>query len=190
MTGPILALTLAYTAVAALLLSLNLATRFSAAVKVAAIVVVSGLYAGTWNGLQGLLGWASPAPLPEAFRVLWITVDEPDKSQSGPGAIYFWVRELDSAGLPTGVPRAHQIAWDEESAEAAQEGLERMGEGELLNGRMSRNTVTEEPVRPDSGADYAGQQSITGDGGQSPEFEFIRVPPPTLPPKGLPINSG
>lgn len=186
MSGPILALTLAYTAIAALLLNLNLATRFSPWVKVAAIVVVSGLYAGTWSGFQGLLGWASPDPLPEDFRVLWITMDEPDKATGGQGTIYFWVRELDEAGLPTGVPRAHQISWNEDSAEAAQEALDRMDDGELLNGRMSRNVVAEAPVAPEEGADYAGERSITGNGGVRPDFEFIRVPPPSLPPKSLP----
>ncbi|MDH3641460.1 MAG: hypothetical protein OES38_05155 [Gammaproteobacteria bacterium] len=185
MIGPILVLTLAFAATAALLLNLNLATRYSRVVKGAAIIVVSVLYAGSWYGYQGLLGWASPDPLPETFRVLWITMDEPDKATDGPGAIYFWVRELDEAGLPVGVPRAHRIAWNEESAEAAQEALERMEDGELLNGRMSRNMVAEDQTRAEDGADYAGDPSISGDGGLLPEFEFTRVPPPSLPAKQL-----
>jgi hypothetical protein len=171
------------------LLNLNLATRFSPWLKGAAIVVVSGLYVGSWFGYQGLLGWASPDPLPEDFRVMWITMDEPDKATGEAGTIYFWVRELDEAGLPMGAPRAHQITWDEESAEAAQQALDRMDEGELLNGRMSRNVVEDEPVAAEEGADYAGEQSVAGDGGQQPDFEFIRVPPPTLPAKGLPADS-
>ena len=50
-----------------------------------------------------------------------------------------WVRSLDEAGLAYGVPRAHSIPWSEEAAEAAQEALENLEEGELLNGRMSRD---------------------------------------------------
>lgn len=186
MTGPILMLTLAYAAVAALLLNLNLATRYSGWLKVSAIVVVSALYGFTWAGYQGLLGWASPDPLPAEFRVLWITMDEPDKATGEDGAIYFWVRELDEAGLPAGAPRAHRIRWDEEAAEAAQQALDRIDGGELLNGRLSRNVVAEAAETRPAGADYAGDPTAGGGGATRPEFEFFRVPPPSLPPKGLP----
>ena len=70
-------------------------------------------------------------------RVLWITIEEPDKAQKEPGSIAMWVRSLDEAGLAYGVPRAHSIPWSEEAAEAAQEALENLEE--LLNGRMSRD---------------------------------------------------
>jgi hypothetical protein len=182
MNGPILALTLAYTAIAALLLNLNLSTRFSPWLKTAGIIVVSALYAGSWYGYQGLRGWASPDPLPENFRVLWITMDEPDKAAGGPGTIYFWVRELDAAGLPSGVPRAHRVRWNESSAEAAQHALERMDDGELLNGRTGPDAA--DTLRAGSESAYAAQASIA-EGDRRPEFEFFRVPAPTLPPKNL-----
>lgn len=185
MIFPILILTLSFVAVAALLLSLNLATGYSAWIKVAAVVIVTALYGGTWFAYQDLLGWASPAPLPEKFRVHWITMDDPDKVTGEPGTIYFWVRELDSADLPVGAPRVHRIPWDEDSAEAAQQALEQLEEGELLNGRRSRNLVSEEE-ESEMGADYAGDRAISGEGGQQPSFEFIRVPPPSLPAKLAP----
>ncbi|MCZ6710325.1 MAG: hypothetical protein O7B25_08180 [Gammaproteobacteria bacterium] len=184
MNGPILALTLAYTAIAALLLNFNLSTRYNPWLKAAAIIVVSALYAGTWYGYQGLLGWASPDPLPENFRVLWITMDEPDKATGGPGTIYFWVRELDAAGLPTGVPRAHRVNWNEASAEAAQHALERMDEGELLNGRTRPAIAADDLDRSKRGPDYAGEASIA-ERDRQPQFEFTRVPAPTLPAKTL-----
>ena len=111
MTGAVVLLSIAYAAVAALLLNLNLATRYAWWVKGAAIVLVSGLYAGSWSGLSGLMGWATVATMPEDFRVLWIAMDEPDKATKEPGFIYFWVRELDEAGLPVGEPRAHRVVW-------------------------------------------------------------------------------
>ena len=55
MTTVIVILSLAYAAVAALLLNLNLATQWSGAVKTGAIVLVSGLYVGAWQGHQDLL---------------------------------------------------------------------------------------------------------------------------------------
>lgn len=184
MTGPVLLLSLAYAAVAALLLSLNVATRYAFWIKAGAIVLVTGLYAGTWFSLGGLLGWATAEPMPEEFRVLWISMDEPDKSARTPGDIYFWVRELDEAGLPIGAPRAHKLPWSEASAEAAEAAMEQIEEGELLNGRLGRGLVADaEPENPETG--YAGEDSVTGNGGERPAFEFIRVPPPALPPKSV-----
>lgn len=185
MTELILGLTLAYVAVAALLLNLNLATSWPVWVKGTAIVLVTALYASVWYGYQGLLGWATPTSLPEEFRVHWITLDDRDKETGEPGAIYYWVRELDDAGLPIGEPRAHKIPWDVESAEAAEEALARMDEGELLNGRLNRGTLTQEDTI-EEGPDYAGDLSVSGDGGLRPTFEFTRVIPPALPPKALP----
>ncbi len=185
MTGLILILTLAYVAIAGLLLNLNLATGIAGWIKTAAIVLVTTLYAGVWFGYQDLLGWATPDSLPEEFRVHWITLDDPDKVTGEPGAIYFWVRELDDAGFPIGAPRAHRIPWDEESAEAAEEALAQMDEGELLNGHISKGALDEESSVIE-GADYAGDRTISGDGGDRPTFEFSRVPPPSLPPKTAP----
>ncbi len=180
-----LILTLAYAALAALLLNLNLATRFSPLIKTLMILVVSGFYVGAWQGHRALMGWATAAPLPEQFRVHWITIDEPDKSDGAPGGIFFWVRRIDDAGLPMGEPRAHRVEWTEENAQAAEEALARMDEGELLNGRMSRSAVEDEaPTRASD--DYAGDPGAAGGEGAAPTFEFVRVPPPALPPKATP----
>ena len=185
MTEAIVLLSLAYAATAGLLLNLNLATKYALWIKGLSIVVVTGLYVGSWAGYHGITGWATSEPMPDEFRVLWITMDEPDKVTGEPGAIFFWVRELDEAGLPMGEPRAHTVAWSEDSAEAAEEALEQMEEGQLLNGRLGRNVVTERDAS-EAGLEYAGEQSVTGQGGERPNFEFIRVPPPALPPKSIP----
>ena len=63
MTASVLWLTLAYVAVAALLLNFNLKTRYAMGLKAAAIVVVSLLYFGAWHGSRGLMGWPRPDPL-------------------------------------------------------------------------------------------------------------------------------
>jgi len=177
-----LALSLAYTAVAALLLTLNLATPYARWVKVSAIAGVTVLYAATWLSLGGLMGWASPDPMPESFRVLWITTDEPDKAGDNPGTIYFWVRALDEAGLPVGAPRAHRVPWSEATAEAAEAAMAQIEEGELLNGRIGRGLVSESERKTEESG-YAGDDAVTGGGGERPEFEFTRVPPAALPPK-------
>lgn len=184
MTTLVLVLSLAYAAVAALLLTLNLGTRFAPWIKGAAIVMVSVLYGVTWISLGGLMGWASPDPMPEQFRVLWISTDEPDKASGADGTIYFWIRALDEAGLPVGPPRAHRLPWSESAAEAAEQAMAAIEEGELLNGRLGRGVVSESEKPPEE-AGYAGEDSVTGGDGDRPLFEFVRVPPPALPAKAV-----
>ncbi len=184
MNTSIILLSIAYAAVAALLLSLNLATRYSPAVKATAIALVTGLYGFSWFGLNGVMGWATPAAMPDDFRVLWIAMDEPDKTTQEPGFIYFWVRALDEAGLPIGAPRAHRVQWSEASAEAAQAALAQIEEGDLLNGSLGRSLVGEQS-ETESATQYAGTQVVSGNGGERPNFEFVRVPPPALPAKAI-----
>ena len=175
----ILLLTLAYVGVAALLLNLNLASRYGALVKTGSIVLVSGLYAATWFGHRALSGWASPEPVPERFRVHWIVIEDPDKSGARAGALYFWVRELDAAGVPAGPPRAHELPWSKAGAKASQRALERLAAGERLNGKVVTR-VEEVSTSEDTALSAVPPE-------ESVRFEFSRVPPPALPPKGLPV---
>ncbi len=185
MIAAVVGLALAYAALVALLANLNLRTRLPRTVKAGAIVAVTGLYVVAWQAHQGLLGWATPESLPDRFRLHWVTVDEPDKVSGGAGAIYFWVRELDAAGLAEGEPRAFRIPWDEATAEEAAEALARLQEGEPLNGFLSRQALAPQAEAEIEGADYGSgfDSAVSGD---RPRFEFSRVPPPALPPKATP----
>ena len=185
MIGAVIGLALAYAALVALLANLNLRTRLPRAVKAGAILAVTGLYVAAWQAHKGLLGWATPEALPDQFRLHWVTVDEPDKASGGAGAIYFWVRELDAAGLAHGPPRAFRIPWDEATAEEAQEALTRLQEGEPLNGFLSRQTLDPDAEGEVEGADYGGGFDAAT-AGERPHFEFSRVPPPALPAKSAP----
>lgn len=178
MTIGILLLTLAYVGVAALLLNLNLATRHGVLVKSGSIVLVTGLYAATWYGHRALSGWASPEPVPDRFRVHWIVIEDPDKSGDRAGALYFWLRELDEAGVPAGPPRAHELPWSKAGAKASQRALERLVAGERLNGKVVSR------VEGVSASEDASLPAVPP--AESVGFEFSRVPPPALPPKGLP----
>ena len=84
-----------------------------------------------------------------------------------------------------GAPRAHRIIWSEDAADAAEEALKQIEEGELLNGRLSHNLVSQQK-EVEEGVEYAGDPSVSGTGGERPNFEFVRVPPPALPPKSVP----
>ncbi len=188
MTASVLWLTLAYVAVAALLLNLNLKTRYAMGLKAAAIVVVSLLYFGAWHGSRGLMGWPSPDPMPERFRVLWIAMEDPDKTSGAPGSIYYWVRALDPAGIAVGPPRAHAIPWSEEEAESAQAALDRMQEGERLDGQRSRRPLASPEQAPPADDEAWGTRGSTSPSDRRPLFEFIPVAPPALPAKEDPPN--
>lgn len=187
MTVPVLLLTAAYVAVAALLLNLSLASPHSRIIKLVAIVLVTTLYLGTWHGLFGMLGWPSPRGLPEQFRVLWIEVDDPDKQGGDPGAIYLWVRDVDEQGRVVGRPRAYGMPWSKPIADSAQTALSELTNGVLLNGSLSE--ATEEP----SETEGEGTTNTAADGPILPNpeeervpFEFRPVERPVLPPKGRP----
>ena len=180
------ALSLAYALIVALLLNLGLASRWGLAVKLGAVVVASGFYIIAFEGHKQLMGWATSAAMPEQFRLHWITMEEPDKASRSPGSIFFWISELDAAGLVASEPRAHRLPWDEATAQAAEEALAALNEGEPLNGFLSRGAITAEDGPNGQGRNAAAPPNPSGNDGHQPSFEFRRVPPPTLPPKPPP----
>ncbi len=185
MTSGVVLLALAYAGVAALLLTVLASGIGGLLPRVAVIVVVSGFYIGTWYGYQAMTGWATTGPLPQEFRLLWVNIEEHPRSSSDEGYIYYWVRELDEAGLAKGPPRAHRIAWSELAAETAEQALGALESGEQLNGRLSRNLLSQgaPEQQGDAGVDFSGQQSVSGAGGGEPAIRFVPVPPPSLPAK-------
>jgi hypothetical protein len=185
-TPVIVALSLAYAGIAALLLNLNLSSQYNTVLKTLAIVVVTGFYIVAWQGHQRLLGWATSSDFPAEFRVHWITIDEPDKATGEAGTIYFWLRELDEAGIAVGEPRAHRVSWDEKTAEEVQQAMAALEEGELLNGRMNRQVMAPETEIPEQTEVYDDAPTVSGSSGERPLFEFARVPPPALPAKPTP----
>ena len=174
-------LTLAYAAVAALLLNLGLESRWSLRVKLGAVVVVSLLYYGTYVGLRSMQGWPTGDPPPEEFRLHWVAIDEPDKASGAAGAIYLWLRDLDDAGSPTGPPRAHVRSYDPETAQAAAEALALLEGGKPVNGRVNFSAENSAELTDDSGYDESNRREIEAEGRS--HFEFRQVPPPDLPPK-------
>ncbi len=180
------ALSLAYAIIVALLLNLGLASRWGLAVKLGAIVVASGFYVAAFEGHKQLMGWATSAVMPERFRLHWITIEEPDKASRSPGGIFFWISELDAAGLAAGEPRAHRLPWDAATAQAAEDALAALNEGEPLNGFISRGAIDAAEDADGRGENVGGSANPSGDDGARPSFEFRRVPPPALPPKPPP----
>ena len=178
--GPVVwLLTLAYVAVAALLLNLNLATPRRGAIKATAIVLVTALYVGAWHGHKALLGWASDDALPERFRLHYATVEDPDKVSRTPGTIYLWVSSLDgAAGMRE--PRAYRITWDADTARAVLDALAEIERGVAMEGRATALSETGRGrmVEP-------ADRVRIGDDAEIPagKIDFQPVPTPPLPPK-------
>lgn len=172
-----------YAVIAALLVALCVSLPGRMALKVALIALVTAFYGLTWIGHQNTLGWPTSDQMPDQFRVLWITIDEPNKVTREHGGIYFWVRELDEAGIPYGIPRAYHVPFTAEAAEEAQSALGKMEEGKVMNGTPSRNLVRDKERPEPQGIEYEGTDRLAGDDGFRPMFELIEVAPPTLPPK-------
>lgn len=172
-------LTLAYVAVAALLLNLNLATPRRGATKVAAIALVTALYVGAWHGHKALLGWASNDALPERFRLHYATVEDPDKASRTPGTIYLWVSSLDGPAARR-EPRAYRITWDAETARTVLDALAEVERGVAMEGSTTALSETAR-VRPVEPAERV--QVDDGAGGPPGRIDFRPVPTPSLPPK-------
>jgi hypothetical protein len=105
----IVGLSVAYVALAALLLVVVLRVRAPWPVKLAAVVVTSAFYCVAFFRVEGLLGWSAAGPLPPQFQLLWARVVDPNPLDRDPGAVHVWVEELDAANIPIGQPRAYRL---------------------------------------------------------------------------------
>lgn len=188
MTAGLILLLAAYAAGVALLLNLNLRSPWPRRVKLGAVILAIGFYIVAFEGHKRLLGWATPAPMPEQFRLHWIRVDEPDKPKGAAGGIFFWISELDAAGLAIGEPRAHRLPWDLATAQAAQEALKALQEGEPLNGYPTHTAAAAKTEAGEPAPSGASAPSPADDG-LRPQFEFRRAPPPKLPAKPSPAEA-
>jgi hypothetical protein len=176
-----------YVLLAALVLNLTVSGGWPTFAKIGAIVVVTACYWLSYTGFRATEGWPTRNSLPTDFRLHWVTVEEPDKVTSSEGAIYFWVTMLDTEGRPAGPPRAHRLPFDAETSAAAEAALNRLNEGEPLNGYLSRQLMdpTDAVDNTEDRRITQGELSLT-DGGAQFRLEFREVPLPDLPAKTLP----
>ncbi len=109
---------LLYVAIAVLLLSMNLTSRWRWWVKAAAIIVTGGFFVGSYFALVALLGWPSTDDPPPRFALLSTRVVEPDRITGAAGAIYLWLEEIDENNIPSGKPRSYGLAYTQDFANA------------------------------------------------------------------------
>ena len=180
-----LGLLAAYVLIAVLVLIALRQQGLPPSVKLGLAGITCLFYFVTWFGIEKLLGQPSPSPLPSEFRVIWIHIDEPD--QDNQGGIYYWLRSLDSSGMPSGPPRAYQRPYSIPEAIAAEAANQKLQDGELLNGRQSRAAISSSANKE---KDTSGNQATDGTPQDTAAlyFEFFEVAPPSLPEKDIPIR--
>lgn len=165
-------LTAAFVVVAALLVSLNIHSRWPWWVKGAAILVTSWLYIVTYLSWPALIGWPTRDPLPDRFRLLAVHIQEPSKLTGAEGRIFMWATDMDA---PTdSPPRSHDVPYSAELhqrvAEAGaklRKNIPQLGETETLDSGRPDQEVKD--------AAHYGQKSV--------KIEFFDMPDPLFPEK-------
>jgi hypothetical protein len=191
MTLPLVGIAASYVAIAVLLLSLNLASRWHWGIKAMAIAITTVFFGVSYVSIAGLIGWPSEARMPEHFQLHWATVIEPDKLIGLPGSIFLWVEGLDENNIPAGTPRAFRVPYSRELADRIGRAKERIEQGTDQVGMARELDVPE--GQPDEDRRLAGapprrdEPGSTGDPSafvqHIPSIDFEDMPPPVLPPK-------
>jgi len=127
----------AYVVVTVLLLSLNLTSLWRWWIKAAAMLVTTAFFVGTYYAIAGLLGWPSAAALPDRFAFLSSKIVEPNKANGAPGAIFLWIQEIDDNNVPTGAPRAYQMAFTTGTAKDVSDAQSKKQAGKDIMGKTS-----------------------------------------------------
>jgi hypothetical protein len=197
----VLALTIAYALIGALLLVLLVYARLPWPAKAAAIVITSCFYLVSFVGARGLLGWSSRDPLPPRFKLLHVRIVEPHSVEGEPGAIHLWVEDLDEDNRPSGIPRAYRLPYNAKLAEKAEKAIAASADGRPQGGRTAdfgngEGGVAEEAIRlvtPSAITTTGGGDPSTGSPldptfahSESQSISFAPLPPPLMPKKEEP----
>jgi hypothetical protein len=192
----ILALSLSYAVVGALLLVVLAYARVRWSAKALAVVMTSAFYVVSFVGVRGLLGWASADQLPARFKLLQSRIVEPHSLEGDSGSIYLWVEALDETNRPSGVPRAYRIPYSDRLAEKTDKAASEIaaghpqgglaadfgnGEGGLI--QTAREFITPSIVMDMSGGDPSGGGGVAATPRGGDAVSYTPLLPPRMPPK-------
>lgn len=191
----IIALSIAYALIGALLLLVLVYARLPWQLKALAVVVTSVFYIVSLQGTRGLLGWASVDRLPASFKLLQARIVDPHTVEGDPGSIYLWVEELDDGNRPSGVPRAYRLPYDDALADKTEEAKRQLAAGHPLGGRAAdfgngegglidaaREYILPKTILNTSGGDPTTGEFKAGQGAGS-GVSFTPLLPPRMPAK-------
>jgi hypothetical protein len=128
-------------------------------VKAIFITLLLYLSLSIFLSIENFKGWATNQSLPEEFRIEWVIIQEPDKANRMPGAIYIWTSSVDSEPLclpgllclsdEAKGPRAYVIQYSTESHEQSLELLELLRAGEEITGEINKDRNDDELMLDD-----------------------------------------
>jgi hypothetical protein len=198
----VLYLTIAYAALASILLIVLARLAMPRSVKIAVIAAMAAFNVAVFFWSQSLLGWSAATAVPENFQVLWTRVVEPNPSQQFAGAIHLWVEELDERNIPSGEPRAFVVPYSASLAAKAAVAQGEIKKGNAQGGTRHAFTPTlgtgggapegvnirnvSQGAQPGGDASGGGLFDPAALGGQSKSVDLIPLPKPLLPPKDDP----
>lgn len=192
----ILALSISYALLGALLLIILVYARLPWPAKALAVVVTSAFYIVSFIGVRGLLGWASVDRLPVTFKLLQARIVEPHSLEGDPGSIYLWVEALDEGNRPNGVPRAYRIPYSGNLAEKTDKAASEIAAGRPQGGRAAdfgngegglleaaREFITPNAMMDTSGGDPSSGGGVAAAPRPGDAVSFTPLLPPRMPPK-------
>ena len=191
----VLALSIAYAVIGALLLVVLVYGRLHWSLKAIAVILTSAFYVVSFAGMRGLLGWASSERLPVSFKLLQARIVEPHSLEGDPGSIYLWVEELDDDYRPSGIPRAFRVPYNDALAEKTHAAQNEIAAGHPQGGRAAdfgggdgtiidaeREYVTPKAILETTGGDSSTGEFVPPPGAQLGAV-FTPLLPPRMPPK-------
>jgi len=183
----IAAILAAYVAIAVLLLSLNLVSRWRLWVKVSAIVLCGVFFVVSYIAINSLLGWPSSERVPDRFNLLATRIVEPNRRMDEAGSIFFWLERIDDDNVPSGQPLSYRIPYSDDLARAADRAQALIDQGAAVEA-MLREVVGDEAGSGTTNM-VAGDNPGQGSGGAGEHVEgvnlvFNNMPPVRLPGKG------
>ena len=191
----IVALSVAYALIGALLLLVLVYARLRWQLKAVAIVITSVFYIVSLQATRGLLGWASVDHLPANFKLLQARIVDPHTVEGDPGSIYLWVEELDDGNRLSGVPRAYRLPYSDALADRTDEAKRQIAAGhpqggraaDFGNGEGGLIDAAREYIMPKVLLDTSGGDPTTGEfkagQGAGSGVSFTPLLPPRMPPK-------
>lgn len=184
----IMATVAAYIAIAVLLLSMNIASRWKWWIKGASIVITGAFFVASYLSIASLLGWpAGQSRLPDRFALIATHIVEPDEFTGDEGAIYLWVEEMDEDNFIIGQPRAIRLAYTEPQADNVQDAQDLLDEGEQVAGEVGETEEQAEEAATEDGEAGPPGERTGGGADYVVEFtlQFNDMPAVALPDKGV-----
>ena len=184
-------LLIAYIALAVLLLSLNIVSRWRWWVKAGAMAVTGVFFIGSYPAMRSLLGWPTTDRLPERFSLIASRIVEPNRDLGQSGSVFLWVESLNEDNIPSGKPISYRLTYSDALADTTSDAQEILDKGGEVEGTRSE---TEEKPKDQNGLENAGPElsPIMGGGAGAGDTEgyegsqlmFNNLPPVRLPDKG------